>query len=737
MSFSAETPGSAVLEGVLDRITFHSEDTQYTVAKVRTAASEHPVTVVGFLGGARAGETLRLTGRWEEHPRYGPQFKAEAFEIRLPATLEGIRKYLRSGIVKGIGPQIAGRIVSHFGEDTFRVLDEAPERITEVSGIGKAKAALIGQAWRNHHALRSLFRFLQEMEIPAAYAGKIFRIYGPDAPDRLREDPYRLVGDFPGTGFPAADRIAARIGFSADRPERRAAAVLHRLQSKMGEGHTFVPEAELVEDCRRLYGVEPEGASQAVTALEETGDLVREGGPEGASRVYPALLHEAEAGIAARLSALLSLPPPESCLNAAEIRSRLLRNLALQPTPEQLEALKGVFCHRAVIVTGGPGTGKTTLIQTICTLMEGLGREVALAAPTGRAARRLSEVTGREANTIHRTLGFNPTEGSFSRDRDNPLEIDAVVVDAVSMADVQLMNRLLEALPLKPTLVLVGDVFQLPSVGPGNVLSDLIGSGRIPVFSLTTLYRQAEKSPIVVNAHRIRDGRNPELPPFDGFDSASEFYFLEENRPEKVVEAVVDLNSRLIPGRFRLDPIQEVQVITPLHKGPVGTLRLNHVLQGVLNPEGAAIQGPFGSLRPGDKVMHLRNNYQKEVFNGELGTISRINPRDGELTVAYDGREVPYEFSELDEISVAYAISVHKSQGSEYPAVILPLIHQHHPLLQRNLLYTAVTRGKRLVVLVGSRRAVELALRNDRPRHRHSALAERLSALSRNRFPAA
>jgi len=722
-------PHFTTLEGQLERITYFNPENYYTIATLKTGGTDNLVTVVGSMVGVSAGQALRLQGSWETHPKYGQQFKIDSYEVTVPASLDGIRKYLESGIIKGIGPSMAQRLVRRFGTRTLETIEKHPDKLLEVEGIGKAKAALICSAWQDHHAIRSLMQFLQEMGVKTSLCARIYHEFGPDAVNTIREDPYRLANDIAGIGFYVADTIAQKLGAPKDNPGRVRACLRHLLEQAVNEGHTFFYEDQLLERCRQRFGIEPEAARDTVIAMSDSDELMVEEtcGDSGTNAVYLKALHRAETGLANRLSAMLTVPVFSPDINTERISSEVQNKLAITLSPGQLNVLEEILAHRVAIITGGPGTGKTTLIRSITAIFSALGKHVLLAAPTGRAARRLSEVSGRKAQTIHRLLGYNFTDDRFEKNRDTPLDMDVVIIDEASMVDILLMYHLMQAMPMTAVLILVGDVFQLPSVGPGNVLFDLIGSKRIPVFYLKEIFRQAHESPIIVNAHRIRRGESPAISKLDETGDISEFYFIQQNDPHKVAVTIVELCSQTIPKRFGFDAVNEVQVLTPMHKGVVGTTNLNQVLQRVLNPNPVLIETHGGIFKLGDKVMHLKNNYRKEVFNGDIGTISSIDRKEEVLAVDYYGRIVDYDFTEFGELSLAYAISVHKSQGSEYPAVVVPVMTQHFILLQRNLLYTAITRAAKLVILIGTPKALAIALKNNKPRQRLTGLANRLS----------
>jgi exodeoxyribonuclease V alpha subunit len=716
------------LEGHLERITYFNETTHYTIARLIPANLDTEVTIVGYLAGVSPGETIKARGTWETHPRYGQQFKIQSIDVTLPAAVEGIRKYLASGIVKGIGPSMAARMVTTFGEGTLEIIENSPGRLLEIEGIGEAKAAAIHEAWHAHHTLRSLMQFLQQMGVQTVHGAQIYQAYGPDAVDLIRQDPYRLAEDIPGVGFLIADTIAQQLGVEKEDPERVRACVLHMMMQNAEDGHVFAEEENLYARCENQFQIDRRIIRHAIEEMAAAKVLVVEPitGEVSSNAIYLKELHRAETGLANRLKAMLSVPVEVAEIDAEQIAAEVHRKLAINLSAEQLEVLEQIVAHRIAVITGGPGTGKTTLLRSISTIFEALGKRVLLAAPTGRAARRLAEVTRRNAATIHRMLGYNFMEGGFLRNRDNPLQADAVIVDEASMVDAVLMHNLLEAVPMSAVMVLVGDVAQLPAIGPGNVLSDMIGSARIPVFSLNKIFRQDSQSAIILNAHKVRNGGFSVEAQSDRIDDNCDFYFIEQNDPLRVAERIGQLCSEDLPAKFNFDPILDVQVLTPMHKGAVGTINLNQMLQRLLNPQPVLIEAPGNAFRTGDKVMHLINNYQKEVYNGDIGVVSSFDAKKSELTVDYYGRTVQYDAAELDQLTVAYAISVHKSQGAEYPAVIVPLVTQHYVMLQKNLLYTAMTRGQKLVVLIGNRKAVRIALENDKPRMRLTSLASRL-----------
>jgi exodeoxyribonuclease V alpha subunit len=723
-----EDPFETIIEGHLDRVSYFNEETRYTIAKIKTPGVENPITVVGFMAAVSPGESLKITGRWETHPRFGEQLRIKSYEVTLPGTVEGIKKYLESGIIKGIGPSLAGRLVDHFGDMTLEVIERDPQRLFEVQGIGKSKAAAIESAWKNHHSVRNLMQFLSEMGVRTSYCGRILKAYGDNAVDILRENPYNAARDISGVGFYIADTIAGKLGFLQDNPDRVRACIMHIMEQGVNDGHVYLYGSRLIEKCRDAFKIGYDEVTGGAFDLAESGEIVIEKKSDHFEEdaIYLKELHEAETGLAQRISAYLSIPVSFFKTDTADLTEKVQKKLAIKLSEEQLDVLQGVLSHRISIITGGPGTGKTTLIRSVAAVFDSAGKKTELAAPTGRAARRLSEVTGRKAQTIHRLLGYNAIDGFFDKNRDNPIEADAVIIDEASMVDTLLMYNLSMAVPVNSALILVGDIFQLPSVGPGNILADIINSGKIPVFYLSKIFRQSGESPIIVNAHRVRDG---EFPVFEGMGAApvSEFCFIEQNKPDRIPPVITELCKKTIPASFGFDSLNDIQVLTPMHKGVAGTLNLNQVLQKALNSNPVIIESMGSRFKEGDKVMHLKNNYQKEVFNGDIGTVVEIDEKKKQLYINYYDRIVEYDFEELDEVSPAYAISVHKSQGSEYPVVIIPLVTEHFMLLQRNVLYTAITRGSKMVIIIGSIRALEIALKNDKPRERLSGLKDKLA----------
>jgi exodeoxyribonuclease V alpha subunit len=720
------------LKGQLEQVVYANEETFYTVAKLRVDNSSEPVTVVGTLGGVAPGEVLELSGAWETHPKYGPQFKAGGFRVSFPAQIHGIEKYLGSGLIKGIGPEMAKRLVRQFGEKTLDVIEKHPSKLLAVEGIGEKRLEMIRKAWQEQKEIRDVMIFLQGHGVSIGYSAKIFQQYGGDAIQVVRDNPYQLTADIFGIGFVIADGIAEKVGIRKDSLLRAEAGILYVLEKLSEDGHVHGLYEEVLNQAEELLKVEKGLLERAMENLLAARRVVvepldgRGGGKENGERaVYLKGFYQVEKGLANRLKALMSIPVHRLGIQADEIENLVQKRLALVLSDEQWTALETVLSSKISIVTGGPGTGKTTLVRAMVAVLEGAGQSLLLAAPTGRAAKRLSEVTGREAKTIHRLLSYNLRSGGFQKNEQNPLDSDVVIVDEASMVDVFLMYHLVKALPATATLILVGDVNQLPPVGPGNVLRDMIDSKRVPAVYLTDIFRQARDSLIIVNAHRINEGVFPTVARPEG-DALQDFYFIEQEDPEKVLSMIQELCCVRIPRRFKLDPMSDIQVLTPMHRGIVGTANLNQVLQQALNPSQAVVQRLGRSFRLGDKVMQIKNNYVKEVFNGDIGRIKEIDNETQSLTVEFDSHSVHYDFGELDELVLAYAVSVHKSQGSEYEAVVLPIMTQHFVLLQRNLIYTGITRAKKLVVLVGTKKALAIAIKNDRPQRRLTRLAFRL-----------
>ncbi len=755
------------LEGSVENIVFRNEENHYTVARFRPNDSgrlfrDDLMTIVGMLPGIHVGELLRIEGEWEKDPRYGRQLHVTSFTQRLPASREGIIRYLSSGLIKGIGPKKAEYIVNHFGEQTLAIIEQQPERLSEVKGISKKDRDQIIKTWVEQSEIKELHLFLQSHEVSMNIATRIYKQYGKESIKVIRENPYQLAQDVYGIGFRTADDIAVKLGLPRDSVPRLASGLKYVLaQAANEDGHCFLPEGDLLESASAILQVpyeallpameqlrnerdvfiEPPLPIETLQRLESPGDvepsmedipleLYDEFATQPQSRVYFGPFWYAESGSARLLRILIhspsSLPPVSQQLWNA-VFDRLKQNRNMHLTEKQREAVQTAYTKKVSILTGGPGTGKSTSLRALLMLLRNRKVDVALAAPTGRAAKRLSEASGAQAKTLHRLLEYVPHDNTYQRNEENPLPYQFVIVDEFSMVDILLFYHLLKALPREAHLLLVGDADQLPSVGPGNVLRDLLRSEAIPSVRLTELFRQAKQSKIVVNAHRINAGQMPDLK----IEAASDFFFMPEEDPVRVQRLILDLVQRRLPARYGFNPMTDIQVLSPMYKGPAGVNSLNEELQARLNPRAVAeIEWGGRVIRVGDKVMQVRNNYDKGVFNGDTGWVRSINREDSTLKVEFLEEAGPmlvsYDFAELDELILAYAVTVHKSQGSEYPAVVLPLTRDHAMLLQRNLLYTAITRAKRLCVLVGQKRALEIAVRNNRVAHRNTGLTERL-----------
>lgn len=709
-----------IIQGEVERINFKSEEDGYSVLKVIVSNSREPIVAVGHFVDVNPGERIELTGRWLNHPRYGKQFRAESYRTLLPASIEGIRKYLASGLIKGIGPVIAERIVEKFGVDTLEIMDSDPEQLLEVEGIGPLRLDRIRKAWKEQKDIRELMQFLQMHDIPTGHAPRIFKRYGASSINVLKEDPYQVAMEVRGIGFITVDAMARKLGIPEDSPLRARGAIFYMLQKLGADGHLCFPQEDLIRMIETELGISRTVLEPMISDLVARKDLVVDVSSDGQNLVYLPGFYTCEVAASRKLSEIRRFArkfiiPPDLIENVE-------KRLSFTLDEDQREALRTVLKNKITIITGGPGTGKTTLVRAITIAFELLGLRVLLASPTGRAAKRLEEATNHRAATIHRLLKFSPKENGFLHNASSPLKGDVLIVDEVSMIDLPLLHHLLKAVPPDMILVFVGDSDQLPSVGPGTVLKDLIECGLFPVVRLSTIHRQARQSRIIVNAHLIREGKMPAL----STKGESDFYFIRRDDPEDIAGLIVKLYCERIPKSFQLDPMEDIQVLTPVNRGILGTKNLNRLLQDALNPNGFQIERGGERFRVGDRVMQIQNNYDKDVYNGDLGIVRHINVDDQELRVDFSGRRATYDFSELDELSLAYAVSIHKAQGSEYPAVIIPIVTQHYIMLKRNLIYTAVTRGKKLVVLVGTPKALAIAVKNSAFERRFSLFRERL-----------
>lgn len=702
----------AQIRCVVERITYQNPENGYSVFRVKVKGYDDLVTLVGNLLDVPAGSVLLCQGEWRVDRKYGQQFQCSTWEEVMPATAYGIEKYLGSGLVKGIGPKFARLIVDRFGTGTIDVIETDIERLNEVHGIGPKRIAKIRESWEKQKDIKNVMLFLQGHGVSTAFAAKIYREYGKESVSKVQENPYRLADDIWGIGFKTADGIASRMGYGKDDPRRVRSGILYTLGQLADEGHCFATDEQLLGTAAELLDVGEEAIGAVLADMAGADDVITDG-----EAIYLPPFHYAECGVARRLLALRngngSLFP--------EDEPELPHGEGIVYDETQLEAVRLALKSKVMVLTGGPGTGKTTTTKAIIGALRSSGMKVLLAAPTGRASKRMSEATGMEAKTIHRMLEYNPKDG-YQRNADNPLTGDALIVDECSMIDILLMNNLLKAVPDGMRLILVGDIDQLPSVGAGNVLRDIIDSGAVPVIRLTRIFRQAQSSRIVMSAHAVNAGRLPDLS--NGRDT--DFFFLREEDPEKVAEAIVDLVGRRLPGAYGIGA-DSIQVLTPMQRGVVGAASLNIALQQSLNGNGDSLSRGGYTFRKGDRVMQLRNDYDKEVFNGDLGYITEVNLEDRVLKVDFDGRETEYDSSELDELSLAYATTIHKAQGSEYPVVVIPVMMNHFVMLQRNLIYTGITRARKVCVLIGQLKALSYAVRNLTVQKRNTRLKERLA----------
>ena len=797
------------LQGILERIVYENPDTGYTVGRLSGRDHAELITVVGNLASINPGESLLLQGEWVDNAKYGRQFQIEKYETILPANVVGLRKYLGSGLIKGIGPKMAGLIVRKFGMDTMDVIENEPEKLARVPGIGRKRVQTIKEAWEAQREIKNVMLFLQSHDVSTAHAAKIYKTYGNDAILIVTEDPYRLADDIYGIGFVTADTIAQKLGIDKDAPKRVQAGIKYVLSQKADDGHVFQRRVELIEACQTMLEQETEAIEQGISVLVEEEEIInpsftdvassdeemgvsepqdayeisgqqsavssqqetpeqkhsgssetslptetesrRKPKADSHSAIYLAPFYYAELGVANQFLRLLASDQGHSTAplspNSTPSLTQLENEMGIRFASQQREAIHTAMTTRAMILTGGPGTGKTTTVVGMIRLFGAEGRRITLTAPTGRAAKRLSETTGSEAKTIHRLLEFSPQNNGFKRNRQNPLDTDVVIVDETSMVDLVLMNRLMQAIRPMTTVILIGDTDQLPSVGAGNVLRDLIDSQRIPVIQLTEIFRQAQESMIVTNAHRINKGDFPELTG----DTDRNFFFMEEEDPEVITELICSVIADRLPRHYDYHPMDDIQLLCPMRRGTLGTENLNKRLQEVLNPEHTTpvshhpleksrfgVQtykrmsepaGQFqtaGGFRIGDKVMQIRNNYDYDVFNGDIGRVVSIEHIDKKVYIQYPDKQVAYDTADLGELVLAYATTIHKAQGSEYPVVVIPLHTQHYLMLQRNLLYTGITRAKERVVIVGTKRALGICIRNNQVMERNSYLAERL-----------
>lgn len=713
------------ITGHIERITFQNEENGWTVARLQEPGKQELTTIVGNMPSVQVGETLRCRGHWKNDPNYGFQFVVTDYQVTQPATLRGIQKYLSSGMIKGIGDHFAEQIVARYGEKTLEVIDQTPEVLMEIEGIGPKRLERIKAGWQEQKAIREVMTFLMGYGISPTYAQKIFKAYGEDSIRIISENPYQLARDIWGIGFKTADQTARKLGIATDSPLRIDAGVEYVLNELSNDGHTCFPLDQFLTNAGELLDVAANLVAQRLAHLEAEERIVVAPlslDDKPMPFIWLKSLHTCEMGIAAELRRLLQAPCSLRPVLTDKAVAWAQQKLDIQLAEQQRKAVERSLIDKVHIITGGPGTGKSTITRVILLISQQLTRKIKLAAPTGRAAKRLSEITGAKASTIHSLLEYDFSIGGFRRNRDNPLDCDLLIVDEASMVDTALMYSLLKAIPDTARLLLVGDVDQLPSVGPGSVLSDLIDSGRVPVTRLAEIFRQAAHSLIITNAHRVNAGRFPDI----SNPKQGDFFFLPEEDPEKIADLIVNLIDTRLPKAYGFDPFDDIQVLAPMNRGTLGNRALNELLQRKLNPSYEPLIKMGRRFHTDDKVMQLRNNYDKDVYNGDIGRIRRIDTSEQELVVAFDDREVSYDFTDIDQLSLAYSVSVHKYQGSECPCVIIPLHTSHYMMLYRNLLYTAITRGKKLVIIIGPKKALYMAVKNDKSMKRFTGLRERL-----------
>ena len=719
------------LQGQIERITYSNDENGFTVARLKVYGEHDLVTIVGNIASPAPGEILILQGEWTTHPKFGKQFKVAKYKTKVPATNYGIEKYLGSGLIKGIGPVMARRIVEEFGKETLEIIEKDITKLTKVEGIGEKRIGMIKKAWEEQKEIREVMLFLQSHGVSSGYATKIFKQYGNSSISIVKKNPYKLSMDIFGIGFITADKIAEKLGFDRNSELRVEAGIIYVLLKMSDDGHVYYPYEPLIDKCKEILQVEREIIVRAFGNISAEGKIIIEDlnkniyeYEENNKAVYLAKYHLSEKSIADNMRLLLNSNKTFRKVDLNKAVEWVQKQLSITLAEKQIEAIKSALENKVLVITGGPGTGKTTIINAILKILSKLNIKILLTSPTGRAAKRMSETTGYEAKTIHRLLEYNFKKGGFTKNNENPLECDLLIIDEASMIDTILMHHLLKAIPKTATFILVGDVNQLPSVGAGNVLNDIIYSGSVKVVCLNQIFRQAKESKIIVNAHKINEGI---IPKFNSSNDNTDFFFIQQEAPEKVLEIILSLVKKRIPEKFGYNPLDDIQVLTPMHKGIIGAANLNTELQKLLNPKEGEIMRGTKVFKVDDKVMQIKNNYNKDIFNGDIGRIKKIDKENQEVVIRFYEKNVVYEYPELDELVLAYASSIHKSQGSEYPVVIIPVLTQHYILLQRNLIYTAVTRGKKLVVMVGTIKALAIAVKNNKTQKRYTCLKYRLN----------
>lgn len=710
------------ITGTVEKIVYRNEENGYVIAKISSEKNEEKLaTIVGNMASVNVGETYKLEGEWVNNPKYGWQFSFNNYQLILPTSLLGLKRYLSSGLIKGVGEATADRIIKHFGSKTLEILENDLHRLTEVEGIAEKRLKVISKSWEEQKEIKRVMIFLQSHQITTGYAVKIYKTYGNSAIEKLKENPYRLVDDVFGIGFKIADRIAQNLGIESTSPARIRAGIKYILNELANQGHCYGIVQEIIKQGSELLEVEEILVKKALDVLKNNKEVMVE-----EDRIWLPLYYFAELGVSKKLIELLKFPQQITNLDMPKMIKRLEKRYDISFAEEQKEAIKKVLLNRVLVLTGGPGTGKTTTTLGLIELFKELKLKIVLAAPTGRAAKRMSETTGREAKTIHRLLEYSPKTGTFTRNSDNPIRAEVIILDEVSMIDILLMNSLLKAVLPGTFLILIGDVDQLPSVGPGNLLRDIIDSETIPVVRLTKIFRQDRRSLIIVNAHRVNEGKYPIIKG----ERERDFYFIEEEDPVVAAQKIINLCTVRLPVKYKIDPVDDIQILSPMYKGEVGADNLNYRLREALNLKGKQIKYGNHSFKVNDKVMQIKNNYDKDIFNGDIGRIENIDTEEHILEVNFYGRKVNYDFSELNELVLAYAITVHKSQGSEYRIVIIPVMTQHYLLLQRNLLYTGITRAKDMVILIGTKKALWIAIKNNKTFHRNTSLKQRLREIT-------